>query len=418
MEKLQQRRLLLAAGIVVLLVVVLVWLGRQKPVPRVSGVVVVRRDVTAMVTTNGKVEAIEPAVIRARLDTFVSRILATEGRLVRQGLPLLKLDTTEAEGQLARMRQSLLEGEEALRSARAGGRANVLAQLEMDLRNSHLELERLRNQQSALERLVAKQAATRDELEQNKLALGRAEANAMHLAERKEELARQSKLEVETAQLQVTRARDEIYSWEEKVRQGELTAPIAGTLYLLPRRQGDYVHTGDVLAEIADLRSVRVRAFVDEPDLGEVVTDQPVEITWDALPNRSWSGRTEQVPKTVVPRATRIVAEVLCSVDNAGLELLPNTNINVRIKVRHADHVLVVPRGAVQSDGERRFVYVIGESALGVNSQVLHQRNIRVGIGNATTFEILEGLQEGEKVALPGDVDLSDGIKVKAVIQE
>ena len=401
-----------------LLVCVLVWWSRRAPVPGVSAVTVVRQDLTQVVITNGKVEAIGPAVIRAEMNAFVTQVEAAEGRPVRRGQLLLKLDTAEAEAQLARTRQTLLDSEEALRAARAGGRADELAQLEADQRKSEAEVERLRSEQASLERLAAQQAATQEEVRQNRLALTLAESTAKQLAARKEDLRRRARLEVETSQLHVEQAKTEIASLEKKVRQGNLAAPTDGTLYLLPVQVGLYVHTGDLLAEIGNLADLRIRAFVDEPELGPVAPGQRVLISWDALPNRQWEGRTEQIPKTVVPRNTRSVGEVLCSVDNSSRDLLPNANVSVRIIVHQAKNALVVPRGAVRDEGEHRYVYVVGEAGLGSTTQILHRREIRLGIGSATSFEVLQGLNEGEEVALPGDVDLSDGIKVRAVIQK
>jgi len=418
MEKRQIRRLLLAVGVVALLVCVLVWWSRRAPVPGVSAVTLVRQDLTQVVITNGKVEAIGPAVIRAEMNAFVTQVEAAEGRPVRRGQLLLKLDTAEAEAQLARTRQTLLDSEEALRAARAGGRADELAQLEADQRKSEAEVERLRSEQASLERLAAQQAATQEEVRQNRLALTLAESTAKQLAARKEDLRRRARLEAETSQLHVEQAKTEIASLEKKVRQGNLAAPTDGTLYLLPVQVGLYVHTGDLLAEIGNLADLRIRAFVDEPELGPVAPGQRVLISWDALPNRQWEGRTEQIPKTVVPRNTRSVGEVLCSVDNSSRDLLPNANVSVRIIVHQAKNALVVPRGAVRDEGEHRYVYVVGEAGLGGTAQILHRREIRLGIGSATSFEVLQGLNEGEEVALPGDVDLSDGIKVRAVIQK
>jgi len=427
MDKRQIRRLLVAAAGIALLVVVLVWLGRRAPVPGVGAIRVVRQDLTEVVTTNGKVEAIDPAVIRAEMNAFVTQVAISEGRQVRQGQLLLKLDTSDAEAQLARTRQMLLEAQESLRAAQAGGRTEELAQLEADQRKSQAEVERLRNAQAGLERLAARQAATPEEVSQNRLALTKAEATAKQLATRKEELQRKARIEAESAQLQVDNARAEIASLEKKVRQGNLVAPIDGTLYLfgrsdqataVPVHVGDYVHTGDLLAEIGSLQHLRVRAFVDEPELGPVAPGQHVLITWDGLPNVTWEGRTEQVPKTVVPRNTRSVGEVLCSVENSSQNLLPNANVSVKILVRQAKGTLVVPRGSVRDDGTQRYVYVIGDGALGVSARVLRRRVVRLGISNASNFEVLDGLQEGEEVALPGDVELADGIKVKAVLQK
>jgi HlyD family secretion protein len=419
MGGIQIRRLLLGAVGVALLVVVLVWFSRRAPVPGVTAVSVERQDLTAAVTTNGRVEAITPVLIGAELNAFVTQVDAVEGRPVRKGQLLLKLDTSDAEAQLARDRQTLLDAQEALRAAQAGGPADVLAQLDADQKKSDADVARLRSEQGALARLAAQQAATSEEVNQNQLALTKAEATSQQLAKRREELQRRARLDVETAQLQIERARAEIASLEKKTQQGELRSPVDGTLYFMPIHTGDYVHTGERLAEIADLQRLRVRAFVDEPELGGVEPGQPVVVTWDALPSQSWKGTTELVPKTVVSHNTRSVAEVLCAVDNAGGALIPNINVNVRILVHQAKNALVVPRGSVQGNGANRFVYVVSGSERGLNpgTQVLRRRAVRLGISSATSFEVLDGLKEGEEVALPGDAELADGIKVKALTQ-
>ncbi|HUJ40125.1 MAG TPA: efflux RND transporter periplasmic adaptor subunit [Candidatus Acidoferrales bacterium] len=418
MERKQIRRLTLVAAAAVVLVVVLVWVGRRAPVPLVGAVRVDRQNLTETVSTNGKVEAIDPAVIRAELNAFVLQVAATEGKQVHKGQLLLRLDTSDAQAQLARTRQLLLDAQDSLRSALAGGPADQRAQLDADQKKAEAEVERLRAQQAALKRLETQQAATPEDVSQNQLALTKAEATASEIAAKKEDLARRARLNVETSHLQIDRAKAEIATLERMVRQGNLTAPIDGTLYLMPVQVGDYVHTGDLLAEIGSLAHLRVRAFVDEPELGPVEPGEQVIITWDALPNLTWEGVTEQVPKSVVPRNTRSVGEVLCSVENSGQNLLPNANVNVKIIVRQANDALVVPRGAVRDEGTHRYVFVVESGGLGVNASVLHRREVKLGISSATNFQVLDGVRQGEEVALPGDVDLADGIQVRAVMQK
>jgi len=84
--------------------------------------------------------------------------------------------------------------------------------------------------------------------------------------------------------------------------------------------------------------------------------------------------------------------------------------VNVRNQFPRACQVLTVPRGAVDAQGGRRFVFVVLRNALGVGKATLQKREIRVGIADAANYEVLDGLQEGEMVALPGDVDLKDGM--------
>lgn len=402
------RKLILGIlGIALLVVILPRYFGRGTK-PEVTVLAIGRENLSAMIASNGKVEPLEPQIFRAPFDGFVSRVLAVEGRAVKRGELLLEMETAETAAALARAKEELVTAEETLRAARAGGPAAEVAQLERDVRANAAELVRLRGEQQALARLLAKQAATQDELDQKKLELERAEAQARLLQQKKEDLARRVRLDQERAGLLVERAQNEVRSLEEKLRQARPTASAAGTLYALPVRAGDFVHAGAVLAEVADLSRVRVRAFVDEPELGALEPGQQIEITWDAAPGHIWNGRTESVPRAVVSRGTRSVGEVICSVDNSKRELMPNTNVNVLIRVRERQNVVVVPRGAVRVEGNRRVVFVLEGTRL-------RQREIRVGIASATKFEVLEGLKEGEQVALPEEVILRDGLEVSAI---
>jgi HlyD family secretion protein len=232
------------------------------------------------------------------------------------------------------------------------------------------------------------------------------------LSAAKKEFSRAANLDTSRSALAVQQAQSDVAALEEKVRQGSITAPVEGTLYSLPAKAGEYVKVGDLLAQMADLHKVRVRAFIDEPEMGGLEPGLPVKITWDALPNRVWDGKTEIVPKQVVARATRSVGELLCSVDNEKLELLPNTNVSVRIHSKERVNVVAVPRGAVERESGRSYVFVVISR---VGKTMLEKRRIQVGIADATSFEVMSGLQAGEIIALPGDVDLKDGMVVKVV---
>lgn len=408
MNATSKKRIYLLVGVITVVVLLLVALAEREPPPEVQVAQARRESLSASISSNGKVEPIDPHVLRAKFATFVKRVAAVEGQSVKSGQVLVELDADQARANLARAREDLLRADEDLRAARAGGRPEEVAQLESDMRKSEVELTRLRREREALERLLAKQAATRDEFDQNKLALDRAEAQWRLLQQKKEDLARRARLDVERATLAVERARNEVRNLEDQVQSAQVVAPMDGTAYALPVRAGDFVRVGDLLTEVADLHRVRVRVFVDEPEMGWLEQGQAVEITWDAMPGRAWAGRAEHIPKAVVPRGTRSVGEVLCSVENEKAELLPNTNVNVQIRVRERANALVVPRAAVRVDGAKRVVFV-------VDGSTLRKREIRVGIAGATHYEVLDGLAQGDRVALPGATNLRDGLTVQPI---
>jgi HlyD family secretion protein len=415
MDRKLRNRILLYLAVAGVLVYVLLGLSGRKPVPKISAVSPARENLISSISSNGKVEPIEPYVMRAKLDTFVERVHAKEGQAVKKGQLLLELNVRDATARLSEARAKLLRAQDDLRAAKAGGRADEAAKTSGDLSKMQAERDRLQKNHDALVRLIAEQAATRDELAANDLELTKAQTEVTKLTAVKQEFDRSVKLDVERAGLQVEQAQNEAAALEDKVRNGRIAAPANGTLYSLPVKAGDYVKLGDLLAEMADLRKVRVRAFIDEPELGALEENEPVKITWDALPSKSWAGKTEIIPKQVVPRGARSVGELLCAVNNDKLELLPNTNVNVRINSRERIGVLSVPRGAVEAEGGRRFVFVVRRNQLGVGKSTLEKREIHVGIADATNYEVVSGLQEDEMVALPGDVDLRDGMDVIVV---
>jgi HlyD family secretion protein len=410
-KKLRNRTLLLLllAGIIAF---VLIRVSGGQPVAKISAVKPFRQNIVSSITSNGKVEPIAPFSIRAQLDTFVAKVNVSEGQNVKKGQSLLELNVKDAAAQLANAKSKLLRAQEDLRAARAGGRTDEAARVAGDLAKAISGRDGLQLHHDSLKRLLAEGAATKDELAANELALTNAQAEVLRLSAVKKEFERQVSLDASRGDLAVQQAQTDVAALEDKVRQGRITAPTDGTLYALPVKAGDYVKVGDLLAEMADLRQVRVRAFIDEPEMGGLEPGLPVKITWDALPNRTWQGRTEMTPKQVVARGSRSVGELLCSVENAKLELLPNTNVNVRINSRERLNVLAVPRGSVETVGGQSFVFVVKD---GVGKTVLEKRLLQVGIADATNYEVVSGLSAEDTVALPGDADFRDGMSVKVV---
>jgi HlyD family secretion protein len=405
------RRLWIVVGGAIALTVLLVFLGGRGSPARVAVVDVKRESLSSAISTNGKVEPVTPHSFRARYPTFVARVFVVEGQQVKRGQMLFSLDDTEVQADLAQARADLAAQQEALNVAKAGGYASQAAKATADLQKAQASRDQLRRDNEVLTKLVTEKAATPEELQQNRLQLSQAESDVQATEKVKQTLEKQAKLDEGRVALQVEHSRATVSDLEERLNSAHGSAPIDGTLYSLPIRQGDFVKAGDLLAELADLHQVRIRAFIDEPELGQIDVNQSVEILWDAHPDRVWNGKTEILPKQVVTRGTRSVGELLCSVSNDRLDLLPNTTVDVRIHVSERPSALVVPRGAVSIDGDNRYVFRVQDNRL-------HRVSVKVGVANPTSMEVLSGLNEGDVVALPGEAALKDNLIVKEVRRE
>jgi HlyD family secretion protein len=179
-------------------------------------------------------------------------------------------------------------------------------------------------------------------------------------------------------------------------------------VYSLPVKQGAYVNPGDLVLQEADLSKVLVRAFVDEPDVARLSPGEKIEVTWDAMPGRIWTGSVSAVPAAVKLRGTRNVGETTCIVENQDFRLLPNINVGISVVSAQHENVLTVPREALRQDDALPYVYEI------VNN-VLHRRNVQTSISNLTQAEITGGIGEHALVALgsTNSKPLRDGLAVR-----
>ena len=149
---------------------------------------------------------------------------------------------------------------------------------------------------------------------------------------------------------------------------------------------------------------MRVRVYVDEPDLGRVAKGMPVAITWDAMPGKQWKGSVDKTPTQIVALGTRQVGEVLCIIANRERDLLPGTNVNAEILSRVVENALTIPKEAIQRQGAQAGVYIL-------NGQSVVWKKIGQGIANTTRTQV-DGLNDGDAVALPTEKPLKDGMLV------
>jgi multidrug efflux pump subunit AcrA (membrane-fusion protein) len=391
----------------VLAVIVGVRLAR----PAVPRVTVARAELGVLkswIMTNGIVEPVTADVARAHVSTFVTGVFVAEGQMVERGDLMVSLDVGTQRADLAHQREALTRAENGLKTLETIDQSGDLAQVDAQLRSADADLAHLTQQRAGTIRLIEKQAATREELDQTDLALARANATRTVLAQKKQALERSSAMDLNAATLSVQQARDGLRVSEALVEWGNVRATIRGTVYALPARRGVRVDEGAVLAEVADLKALQVRAFVDESDLAAIEVDHQIEISWNAVPGRIWTGRTTRVPNTVGQRGDRRVGAVICSVDHGAPPLIPNLDVDVRILARSEPHALLVPRAAVRTDRSHRYLFVVKDG-------LAHRRAIDIDGASSTSYAISQGLSDGESVAVQSSIELQDGMRVDPV---
>ena len=394
-------------GILVGVVLLASFMPRNETIP-VRAATAQRSAIRSVVSTNGKIEALQNFEAHAPIGTTVKKILVKEGDHVKSGQLLVQLNDAEARSQAAQTLARVRGADADISAVKSGGNHEEVLTLDAELVKARADAETAQRNLDALRKLREQNAASPGEVKNAEDQLKRANADLFLLQQKQKN--RYSEPEVAHVEAQKADAQAAYAAAEDVLAQLNVRAPFDGVVYSLPVVQGAYLNPGDLVLQEADLSKVRVRAFVDEPDLGRLAPGDKIAVTWDAIPGRSWDGAVTVVPSVVKLRGTRNVGETTCVVDNADLKLLPNVNVGVTIITSQHDNVITVPREAVHQEDSKSYVYQI------VNNE-LQRRYVQTSISNLTQVEVTGGLEDNAMVAL-GPVNskpLRDGLSVKVV---
>src|SRR5215813_5605817 len=352
---------------------------------------VVRQDIASIISTNGKIEPVQNFEAHAPAPATVKRVLVSEGDRVKAGQLLVQLDDADARAQAAKALALLRAAEADLQAVQSGGTHEEVLTNRADLAKAQTERDEARRNLEALQRLQQTGGASPAEVQAAQQRLTKAEAD-VQLHESKLN-GRFSTPEVAKVQASAEQARAAYAAAQDLLKNTNIHADAAGTVYQLPVKPGVYVSSGQLLVQVADLAKIEVRAFVDEPEIGRLAKGQKVEVKWDAIPGRTWEGTVSRVPTVVTMVGTRTVGEITCEVPNADRKLLPNVNVNVNIVLDRHDNVLTVSREAVHDFEGKRVVYEIAGSKIKAH-------DVETGASNLTRVEIKNGIKEGTEIAL------------------
>jgi HlyD family secretion protein len=367
------RRLLIG---IALAIVLLGWLTCS-PAVQVTATRAQESPLTARVITNGKVEPIEEVEVRARLDGRIVEI-PEPGTRVADGDVALRIAAGPVSAELAKARSERLTAKESLREARA-------------------TLARIRVRAAADSKLFEEGAITPEHHAESVATLRDARARVAFLEE--EVPLRVASLDLRIEELEAQQA------------SAEVRAPFDGTVYRTVRRNGQAVQVGDPILWMADLERLRVRANIDQVDLGRVKAGQRVRITSNAFPDRSWSGLVSEVIPHVVVRESRSISEGLARVEPPTDGLVPGMNVDVEIVVAESARALQVPAEAVFREDGTAFVFRIQRGRA-------RRSPVTLGLETVTAVEVVEGLEPEDRVVVGPLRGIQDGDRVEARIRD
>jgi HlyD family secretion protein len=385
------------------------WIHRRNAAPPEVPFAKVRREkLASALASNGKAEPIEWAAVRAEAAGAVARVHVQRGQQVAQGAPIAELDARDARAALSSAEAAVAQARAQLATLTAGGTSTAKVEIANALERARLDLAVAQRNYESLRRLGEKQAATRQEIDEARAKVQQLEEEIQALERKRAALV--STTDREAAEARLREAQAAVEQARATLERTRIRAPMAGIVYDLPARVGAYVNPGDLVANVGVLAQMRVRVFVDEPELGRVSLGKPVTITWDAMPGRSWEGTVEKTPTQVTPLGTRQVGEVSCVVGNPDAALPPGANVNAEIISEVADNALTIPKEAIRRENNQTGVFVLRDDHV-------EFQPVELGASSVTRAAVRSGLRDGDLVALTTEVTLRSHAPVKAVVR-
>ena len=401
------KKLLLLALVAVIAAIIVWGVLRKGDPPKVNFARVKRQTLVSTLPTNGKVEPSLWQAVRAETGGIVSRAPVEDGQTVAAGAVLAAITDPTLQAEIDAAQAKLNEARANLASQEAGGKPAEFTDIENNLARARFDLEQAQKTLATLERLVARHAATQQEADAARDKVQQSELEIAGLEKRKRSLV--SPTEVAAARARVGDAETALQLAGRREALSLVRSPMAGVVYGGEVRAGSYVNPGDLVANVGQMDRLRVRVYVDEPELGRVAVAQPVTITWDALPGRQWHGEVEKKPVAVQALGSRQVGEVVCSIANEGRALIPGTNVNAEIRTAVVENAMVIPKETLRHDAQ-------GDYVLALKGGAVERRAVKQGASSITLVQILEGLGDADAAALPSETPLKDGDRVTAAM--
>jgi HlyD family secretion protein len=203
----------------------------------------------------------------------------------------------------------------------------------------------------------------------------------------------QATLDYANADASLIKARTNLSIARVRLEDATVRAPSNGTIIEKPVSEGMVISSatssasgGTTILKMADLTKVRMRAFVNETDIGSVTPGLAATVTVDAFPNRRFAGLVERVEPEAVVQSSVTMFPVLVNLSNFDNALKPGMNGQVVMDVTRHDNVLAIPSDAVRNSRDAATVApVLGVGTDSIRKVVTSARAARGGRGGTAS---------------------------------
>ncbi|MEM9326683.1 MAG: efflux RND transporter periplasmic adaptor subunit [Bacteroidota bacterium] len=196
---------------------------------------------------------------------------------------------------------------------------------------------------------------------------------------------------------------------QEQINYGLIRASANGVIASVSAEVDENVSPGQVVAVLNAGDEMVIDLGVPEGVINDLRLNMPVRILFPALADQDYKGTISEISPAVNPATSTYPVKI--SIDEESSDIKAGMAATVAIDLNTvSDQYLIVPAKSVGEDSQGRFVFIVSEST---EEAVVKKQYIQLGDLTTAGFEVVNGLQEGSKIATAGLQSLLDGQKVR-----
>ncbi|MFH1551908.1 MAG: efflux RND transporter periplasmic adaptor subunit [bacterium] len=200
--------------------------------------------------------------------------------------------------------------------------------------------------------------------------------------------------DINLAQAQVRQAQANLWQVQARLDKMTLCAPVSGIITVIEKEQGEMAFASSPIISMISSNHFQIEANVSETEISKLELSDKVEMTLDALgPDEKFVGQVIKINPAETVVSGVIYYKITSVFDTEDKRIKSGMTVNLDIQTDKKENVLYLPYYTIKEKDGQKYVQILED-------EVLKEKIIKVGLQGETMVEIIEGLSEGDKVAV------------------
>lgn len=384
-----------AGGVAVAALILWAVLGDHRKTMRIDSsnaiiATVTQGEFNDYMRINGQVAPISVVQLSPEEGGIVRKKVAEEGAKVKAGDVILRLSNSNLDLQILNAEAELAEKQNLLRNTQVTMQQDKLIN-EQERMQLTMDTERKHRTASQYERLYAERLISHEKYLQAKEDYDLSARKLQLVEERLRQDSIYRSVQMEQMEENLANMRKNVLLIRERKAKLEVTAPIDGELGLLDAELGQSISAGQMVGQISDLSDYKIEAKIDEHYIDRVVSGLPAQFD-------KQGGKFNLRVRKVYPevRDGRFRTDFVFDGERPD-NIRTGQTYYIDLQLGEPTECVMIPRGTFFQATGGQWIFV-----LDAEGKHAYRRNIRIGRQNPQTYEVLEGLEAGEKVITSG----------------